>query len=67
MASVLEYNSIYNRLTNVIVPIQIVLGILTNLLNILVLSQRTLLQISPCTHYFLAIAVTSILSVIIGP
>jgi hypothetical protein len=67
MSTTPDYNSIYTHISLVILPIQIIFGFFTNLLNILVLSRRTLLRGSPCTHYFLATAVTGILCVIIGP
>jgi hypothetical protein len=41
-------------------PLQLFLGITTNILNIRVLSSRTL-RSSPCTHYFLAYAIFCII------
>ena len=41
-------------------PIQFFLAITTNILNICILCSRTL-RLSPCTHYFLAYAVFSII------
>lgn len=67
MSSSIDYNSIYRRITTIAAPIQIVLGLLLNIFNVIVLSRRSLLQTSSCTHYFLAIAGTSIFAVIIGP
>ena len=67
MSTTSSYSSIYSNIASVILPIQIILGCLTNLLNILVLSRRTLLHASPCTYYFLATAVVGILCVIAGP
>ncbi|CAF2215293.1 unnamed protein product [Rotaria magnacalcarata] len=67
MSSDINFDLICGHLTPVIVPIQIVLGIVTNIFNVFVLSRQTLLQRSPWTHYFLAIAVTFILVLLIEP
>ena len=45
-------------------PIIEIIGILTNILNICVLSRRTIL-ISPCSYYFLVFAVSSLLYICI--
>ena len=55
------------RLTMFVVPLQVLLGWITNAMNIYVLSRPKLLRASACTHYFLAIAINTFAMICVGP
>ncbi len=55
-----------NRIAIYTSPIQVALILITNTLNILVLSRRSL-RTSSCTHYFLALSIVSFVYMIFTP
>ena len=47
------------QLTRIIVPVIVLVGVVSNVLNIILLTRRTLIH-HACSHYFLALAMTNL-------
>jgi hypothetical protein len=52
--------------TMFVVPFQVVLGWITNIMNIYVLTRSHLLRASACTHYFLVLSIFTFIYIFIG-
>ncbi|CAF1379722.1 unnamed protein product [Adineta ricciae] len=59
-------NNEIKRISTYILPITILTTIISNIINIIILSRRTL-RSSPCPHYFLALAISSLIYTTISP
>ncbi|UJR12403.1 hypothetical protein I4U23_016580 [Adineta vaga] len=59
-------NNEIKRISTYILPFAIITTVITNMINIIILTRRTL-RSSPCTHYFLALAIASLIYMGISP